>query len=87
MFAVQEGKVDLFVGGVAVETVEPGGIFGEMALIEREPRSATAVARDKVRLARIDEARFSFMTRNTPDFALNVLRLISRRLRAMDRLQ
>ena len=84
MFAVQDGEVDLVVAGVVVETVTPGGVFGEMALIEREPRSATAIARSDVRLAVIDEKRFAFLTQNTPGFALNVLRLISRRLRAMD---
>jgi CRP-like cAMP-binding protein len=84
MFAVQEGEVDLLVGDEVVETVKSGGIFGEMALIEHAPRSATAVARIDTRVAVIDEARFAFLTQNTPNFALNVLRLISRRLREMD---
>lgn len=84
MFVVQDGEVDLVVGGQVVETVGPGGIFGEMALIEQAPRSATAVARTPARLAVIDEARFAFLTQNTPGFALNVLRLISQRLRTMD---
>lgn len=84
MFALQEGEVDLVVGGEVVETVKAGGIFGEMALIEHAPRSATALARTDASVAVIDEARFAFLTQNTPNFALNVLRLISRRLREMD---
>ena len=84
MFAVQEGSVDLVVGGDVVETVAAGGIFGEMALIEHEPRSATAVARTPAKLAVVDERQFKFMTQNTPNFALNVMRVMARRLREMD---
>ena len=36
---VSEGEVDIFVNGSLVETVGPGGIVGEMALIEQKPRS------------------------------------------------
>jgi CRP-like cAMP-binding protein len=86
MYAVQEGEIDLLVGDIVVETVKEGGIFGEMALIEHQPRTATAVARTDARLAVIDERRFTFLTQNTPNFALNVLRLISRRLRDTNRM-
>lgn len=86
MYAVQQGSVDLMVAGKVVETVDPGGIFGEMSLIERAQRSATAIAGEHCRVSVIDEKRFNFMTQNTPDFALNVLRVISQRLRKMDRM-
>jgi CRP/FNR family transcriptional regulator, cyclic AMP receptor protein len=86
MYAVQQGWVDLMVAGKVVETVDPGGIFGEMSLIDRAPRSATAIAGDSCKVVVIDEKRFNFMTQNTPNFALNVLRVISLRLRVMDRL-
>lgn len=85
MYAVQEGEVDLLVGDIVVETVGPGGVFGEMALIEQEPRSATAIARSDTKLAAIDERRFNFLTQNTPMFALNVMKLMAHRLRRMDR--
>src|SRR5215510_14661658 len=84
MFAVQDGRVDLIVGDDVVETVAAGGIFGEMALIEHGPRSATAVARTATTLAIVDERQFKFMTQNTPNFALNVMRVMARRLREMD---
>jgi CRP-like cAMP-binding protein len=85
MFAVQEGSVELLVGGNVVETVARGGIFGEMSLIDGAARSATAIAGDDCRVVPIDAKRFNFLTQNTPNFALNVLRVISHRLRAMDR--
>lgn len=85
MYAVVEGEVSLLVGGRVVETVAAGGILGEMALIDGEPRSATAVARTDCRLARIDADHFDFLVRQTPRFALQVMRELARRLRRMNR--
>jgi CRP-like cAMP-binding protein len=82
MYAVQEGEVDLRVGDAVVETVGEGGILGEMAIIDKGPRSATAVARTDCKLVPIDERRFEFLTQQTPNFALSVLRVMVRRLRA-----
>jgi CRP-like cAMP-binding protein len=86
MFGVQDGAVDLVVAGRVVETVGPGGIFGEMALIEHAPRTATAIASKPSKIVVIDEARFGALTQNTPEFALRLLRVISRRIRAIDKL-
>ena len=44
MFAVVEGEVELTHDDRVVEKVGPGGILGEMALIDTGPRSATATA-------------------------------------------
>jgi CRP-like cAMP-binding protein len=52
-----------------------------MALIEREPRTATAVARTECQVVPIDEKRFRFLVQQTPMFALEVLRVMSSRLR------
>lgn len=84
MYAVQDGEVDLIVNGVTVETVGPRGLFGELALIDQEPRSSSAVARTDCRLVAVDQARFMMMIRQTPFFAVQVLRLVAHRLRATD---
>jgi CRP-like cAMP-binding protein len=85
MFAVQQGSVDLLVSGTIVENVAPGGIFGEMSLIDGAPRSATAIAGEHCKVVAIDEKRFEELTKKEPNFALNVLRVISQRLRVMER--
>lgn len=54
-YVVINGQVDLIVNGTNVETVGPGGIFGEIALIEQKPRIAFAIARIDCRVVRIDE--------------------------------
>jgi CRP-like cAMP-binding protein len=86
MYAVKEGEVELVVDGSAVETVGPGGIFGEMALIEHDVRSATAIARTTCELVPIDERRFTFLVQQNPYFAMQVFRVMARRLRRMNQL-
>ena len=85
MYAVQEGAVDLVVHGNVVETVTPGGIFGEMSLLfPQHRRTATAVAKSSCRLAPVNERRFTFLVQQTPNFALQIMRIIAKRLVRMD---
>jgi CRP-like cAMP-binding protein len=57
-----------------------------MALVERYPaRSATVYALADCELVAVDEARFSELVAEAPRFALIVMQILSRRLRAMDR--
>jgi CRP-like cAMP-binding protein len=84
MYVVVEGEVDLLVKGKLVEELGPGGVLGEMALIDTGQRSATAVAKTACRLVAIDEKRFHFLVRQTPNFALQLMRIIADRLRRMD---
>jgi CRP-like cAMP-binding protein len=81
MYGVVEGAVDIVVGDRIIETAEPGTLFGEMALIDKKPRSARAIATTACRLARIDERRFLFLVQQTPNFALHVMRTLADRLR------
>jgi len=81
MFVVVSGSVTLSIDGRVVETVGAGGIFGEMAVIEREPRSGTAVADTDVTLVGIDKRRFWFLVQETPYFAEIVMRVMAARLR------
>ena len=84
MYIVKQGEVDLFVHGKLVETLGPGGILGEMALIDHKPRSATAIARTDCQLVPVSEGRFQFLVQQTPYFSLEVMRVLAHRLRHMD---
>lgn len=86
MFVVNEGEVEIRVGNKVVEVVGPSGIFGEMAMIDGGPRTATAVARSDCKLVPVDEKRFQFLVQQTPYFAIEVLRVLAGRLRRVDQL-
>jgi len=84
MYAVLEGQVELRVKGHLVETLGPGGIIGEMALVDHEPRAATATAKSECKLVPITEKRFMFMIQQTPHFAVQIIKVIAERLRRMN---
>ena len=81
MYVVLEGEVAIRAHGNVVEVVKPGGLFGELALIDASPRSAAALAHTNCKLAVISERRFMFLVQQTPYFALHVMRIMAKRLR------
>jgi CRP-like cAMP-binding protein len=81
MYVVDSGTVRLTIGGRLIETTGPGTLFGEMAVVDREPRSATAVAETDCELVAIDNRRFWFLVQETPYFAQIVMRVMADRLR------
>ncbi len=84
MYVVKEGEVEVIVNGKVVDTVGPGGILGEMALIDKQPRSATAMAKTDCKLVSVNEQRFQRLVQQTPHFAIQVMRVMAQRLRQMD---
>lgn len=81
MYVVTEGAVDVVANDQVIETIEAGGILGELALVDQSLRSATAIAKTDCKLAAIDERRFTFLVQETPFFALHVMGVMARRLR------
>jgi CRP-like cAMP-binding protein len=84
MYVVRTGRVGIVAGGAVLETVGPNGTFGEMALIDGTPRSATAIAREPTEVAVIDEKAFLYLVRKDPAFALDMMRRLAKRLRRMN---
>ena len=86
MYVVKHGTLRILSGSTILETVREGGLIGEMAIIEEHmPRSATVIAGTYCELVEIDVPRFLSLVVSTPDFSITVLRVISRRLRVMNR--
>jgi len=86
MYIVRQGTLRVLIGSTILETVRDGGIIGEMAIIEEHmPRSATVIAGTHCEMVEIDVPRFLSLVANTPAFSITVLRVISRRLRVMNR--
>jgi CRP/FNR family transcriptional regulator, cyclic AMP receptor protein len=84
LYVIQSGRVEIRLGNRLLDTLGERSIFGEMALIDAAPRSATAVAASDVTLVPVGEKQFLFLVSQTPFFALNVMRVLARRLRAMN---
>jgi len=87
MFVLLEGTVDVLVAGKVVESSVRGAILGELALIDQSPRTATVVAKDSAKLARVDERRFNFLISQNAFFATHVMKVMADRLRKMNKLQ
>jgi CRP/FNR family cyclic AMP-dependent transcriptional regulator len=84
MFAVVEGNIELSLNGTILEDVGPGGILGEMALINSAPRTARATARTAARIVSVDQHRFTYLVQEHPTFAIQVMRVMAERLRRAD---
>lgn len=84
MYVVVEGEVEISLPDRVVEVVGPGGIFGEMALVEHKERSANAIAATDCKVVPINEKRFTYLVQNTPFFAIEVMQTMAARLRRMD---
>ena len=85
LYIVKEGQVDIALGNRLLRPLGAGEIFGEMAIIDGSPRSASATARTDVTLIPADEKQFVFLVGQLPFFALNVMRVMAERLRTMNK--
>ena len=86
LYIVREGLLRIVSGSTVYETVRPGGIVGEMGIVDPGGRrSASAIAGTRSELEKIDTPAFLALIRTKPDFALEVMRVMSRRLRVMNR--
>ncbi|NUN64803.1 cyclic nucleotide-binding domain-containing protein [Pseudanabaena biceps] len=86
MYVVIAGEVEISINGKILDVTGAGGIVGEMALIESRSRSATAIAKTECKLVPVDAKRFTFLVQQTPNFALNVMKIMVERIRKLDAL-
>ena len=82
MYLLLRGEVGLLAGRTPIGRVRPGEIFGEMAVISRAARSASAVANTPCRLISLDGQRFEVALKKKPLFALMLMSVLIHRLRA-----
>jgi len=85
LYVIQRGQIDIQLGNRLIDTLEANDLFGEMALIDTGPRSATAIAKTEVALVPISKKDFLTLVGRAPTFALDVMGMLTRRLRAANR--
>jgi CRP/FNR family cyclic AMP-dependent transcriptional regulator len=81
MYVVMEGRVAISIGDQVVEHVGPGGFFGEMALVDRSPRAATAAAESDCTLLSIGRNDFITLVKAKPVFGALLLKSMAERAR------
>ncbi|SHM13699.1 cyclic nucleotide-binding domain-containing protein [Hymenobacter psychrotolerans] len=81
LFVVQAGQVRVFAGTQQLATFLPGDFFGELALLDAEPRSASAAAQGPVVAFRIDQEDFYDVMEERSEVLRNILRVLCQRLR------
>ena len=85
LYIVRKGLLRIVSGSTVYETVTTGGIIGEMAIVEPGARrSAAVIAETRAELVRIDRSQFLALVADTPDFSLDVMQVMARRLRVMN---
>ncbi|MEM9018144.1 MAG: Crp/Fnr family transcriptional regulator, partial [Verrucomicrobiota bacterium] len=85
-FVVLDGSVEVKYNGSLLATEGSGGIVGELALVDDGAVSADVIATEETKLAVIDERRFLFLVQEHPFFAINVMKVMSDRLRQMNKM-
>lgn len=80
MYVVMEGRVDISIGNSVVERVGPGGVFGEMALVDRTARAASAVAQTDCALIPIGRNDFIALIKGKPAFGALLLKSLAQRM-------
>jgi len=82
LFLILEGKASVTIGGKPKANLGPGDFFGEIALLDGGPRTATVTASTDIRLAGITEWVFRGLLREHPSIALKTLESMAGRLRS-----
>jgi CRP-like cAMP-binding protein len=80
-YVVLEGRVAVTIQGRPVQKVGPGGIFGEMALVDQSTRTASATAETDVALVAINRNVFLNLVRANPEFGSALLNAVAERVR------
>lgn len=84
MYIVKEGKVRISKiqnqKEKIIDVIGPGEMFGEMALIDNEKRTATIIAETDVTLIRVDRNNFEMLAKTNPQWAIKLLKIFSKRI-------
>ncbi len=83
MYLVMDGVIAISIADKVVEKIGPGGVFGEMALVDQSERVATATAETDCTMLSINRNDFMSLVKTKPAFALSLLKALSERLRFM----
>lgn len=84
-FFIIDGRVSVQTSVGTGDALHPGDFFGEMSLLDGDPRSATVTALTDLRLLVVDRSHFWRLLNETPDLVRRILIVLSRRVRRLER--
>jgi len=83
-YLIQSGRVELvkIIGDIekTLDILQPSEMFGEMAILENSPRSATAIALDTVKVLEFNRQNFEILMMGNPKIALTLLKMFTKRI-------
>ena len=83
-YLIQSGRVELvkIIGDIerTLDVLQPSEMFGEMAILENSPRSATAIALDVVKVLEFNSKNFEILLMGNPQIALKLLKMFAKRI-------
>jgi CRP-like cAMP-binding protein len=83
-YLIQSGRVELvkIIGDIekTLDILQPSEMFGEMAILENSPRSATAIALDVVKVLEFNRQNFEILMLGNPPIALKLLKMFTKRI-------
>lgn len=83
MYVPREGRVAIVANDKVIEHVGVGGVFGEMALVDRSPRAASAIAETNCSLMAVNRRQFIELVECNPAFGLSLLKVLGQRLQGL----
>ncbi|HEY9810028.1 MAG TPA: cyclic nucleotide-binding domain-containing protein [Halomicronema sp.] len=85
LYIVVSGKVRVHMGEQDLAQLEQGACFGEMSLFDAEPRSASVTTLENCDCLMLTQQQLYDAIEETPGIAVNIIRLLSRRIREFNR--
>lgn len=83
-YLIQSGRVEItkIIENIekTIDILNPGEVFGEMAILEEAPRSASAIALDQVKVLEFNRENFEILMMGNPQIALKLLKLFTKRI-------
>jgi CRP-like cAMP-binding protein len=86
LYLLLSGKVQVHLDGFPIAQLEAGAFFGEMALFDSQPRSASVTALEDSRCLLLTQAQIDQAIQVNPAIALNIIRVLTARVRSLNRL-
>ncbi len=84
LFIIIKGEVEVISGGSRIDIMKAGASFGEMALLDSQPRSADVVALEDVMVLKMERDDFHEILKQRDEVAIGVIKVLNRRIRNLN---